>query len=258
MFTRPLTVGLALSSLIGVSYGQQYVIDFDRDDDDNLLSAGAVNVEATQPYADVFDTGVGLILSTDAPATKPLNLYDTEGVGGQDDDLERNSQGTGEWEGGSLTTEALDNGLIINTDTNISVPNDAGSGGDMILTFGRPLVAFGFDFVDLDSSANATLVFRDTGSATTASIPFANFEDGSGDPLFERTNVQFGNRNGNRILGIQAADLGMTQFDEVTFSMTSSGTIGTLYFETVPEPGTTGMALTGLLACAVRRTRRHS
>ena len=134
-----------------------------------------------------------------------------------------------------------------------------GGGGEMILTFGRPVVAFGFDFIDLDSSANATLQFRDSGSGATAAIPFANFEDGSGDPLFERTNVEFGNRYGNRVMGIHAADLGMAQFDEVTFAMTSSGAIGTLYVETVPEPGTTLLVLPGLaLVFVVRRPKRRS
>ncbi|MFK7935096.1 MAG: hypothetical protein AB8G22_16410, partial [Saprospiraceae bacterium] len=138
------------SSIAEMVVSTTYSINFDTDPAGNALIAGTTNFTATQPYQNLFGTGSGVTFSTDNPTTKPLNLYDTEGNTNEDPDLERNSEGTGLWEGGNLTNDILYNSLIINTDTNISVPNDNGTGGDIVLDFDLMLSSFGFTFVDLD------------------------------------------------------------------------------------------------------------
>lgn len=240
-----------LSSQLGAQY---FSIDFDTDDSGGSLISGTTDLGSVDPYANLFAAGVGVLLSTDNPSVHPLNLYDSETPGGFDDDLERDSQNTGEWAGGSSISGVYDNLLIINEFTDITIVDDEGTGGELRLDFGIALTSFGFDFVDMDAASGATLILTDTGSGNSASIPFADFEDGSGS-VHETTNVLFGNRHANEIRDILASEVGLTQFDRVVFDLTSSGGIGAAYFETVPEPGSL-MLLGGLVAGLVRRVRR--
>ncbi|MEP5672108.1 MAG: PEP-CTERM sorting domain-containing protein [Luteolibacter sp.] len=215
-----------------------------------------MDLATNEPYRNLFAPGVGVRLSTDNPGSNPLNLYDTEGTGGADDDLERNSTGSGLWAGGSHLGLVVNNVLIINTNTDLTTPNDAAAGGTMVLDFDLSLSEFGFDFIDLDTSANGSITFSDiSGGSGSTTIGFAQFEQGYGG-VFERANVTFGDRYANRVLGITASDLGLTSFDRVSFNLTSSGGIGTIYATTVPEPSTSLVAILGLAGMALSRKRR--
>ncbi|NNE91739.1 MAG: PEP-CTERM sorting domain-containing protein [Verrucomicrobiales bacterium] len=240
-----------------------YQIDFETDQDGNPMTAGVTDLRVVNPYNELFGTASGVHLSTNSPSNRPLNLYDSEGTGGADTDLERSHGGTGDWDGGNLTATVLgqpegyilENLLIINTNTNISVPNDHGSGGTLTLNFDIALSSFGFEFVDLDSGLNATLVFTNTATSNSQSISFADFEQGSGS-IHETPNVLFGDRHANRVLGIEASELGLAQFDKVDFVMTSSGGIGTVEFQTVPEPSSAILLLfAGFYLLSARRPR---
>lgn len=214
-------------------FGDTFVVDFDTDDAGGTLVAGTTDLGSVSPYANLFGPGSGLALSTGNPVTNPLNLYNTEGTSGLDSDLERTDgalQTT--WAGGTEVSTVFDNALIIQeSGFSISTPNDDGGGGQMILDFDLPLVSFGFDFVDLDSSANATLTLTDTDGPTSTIIPFALFEDGAGPP-YAIAGAAFGDRHANRVLSILASDAGLVKFHRVTFTMTSSGAIGTIYGNT--------------------------
>lgn len=252
-----------LAALMASSVHAQttFLIDFDNDDQGNALMAGAVNLATNEPYRNLFSTGVGVRLSTGKPSTEPLNLYDTEGTGGKDNDLERNSEpiaNPGAYAGGSHPTFNYGNVLIINTDNNLATPNDEANGGFIALNFDVSLVNFGFDFIDLDSANNGSITFLDVSSGNQRTVAFADFEDVVGAP-FRRTDVTFGDRHANRVLNISAADLGLTSFDEVKFNLLSSGGIGTIYgttaFTQVPEPSMPAILAGSIAILGILRRR---
>jgi len=147
--------------------------------------------------------------------------------------------------GGTETNTIFNNLLIVNRDTVITNPNDNGSGGQFILRFDVALTEFSFDFVDMDAGDRADIIFTDRQTLNSHTIPFTEFEAGSGSQ-HEVPGALFGNRHANSINGITAAELpGLSEFDEVTFDMRSSGGIGTVTFTLVPEP-----SLLSLLALA--------
>ena len=209
-----------------------YTMNFERGANGDTLIAGVDTISIEQPYLDLFGTGVGVTLSTTNPVNKPLNLYNSELTGGGDSDLERNSEGTGLWEGGNLTNEVLHNLLIINRDAVISDPNDNGTGGQTILTSDTLITCFGFDFVDLDVNKvmGSVIIFENSITSESAQISFSDLEDGSGT-VFEQVGVKFGDRHGNRIQNITAEKLGITAFDKINFSTVGSGGIGTVFLE---------------------------
>ena len=212
-----------------------YTMDFDTDDAGGTLTAGVTNVFVAQPYDNIFGGGQGIILSTDDQTNHPLNLYDSEGDSPNDPDLERNETGTGLWEGGNLTDHVLDNLLIINEDNVISDPDDEASGGQIILTSDIELRSISFDFVDLDAGGATTgsfIKFENTITGDTARVDFPDFEDGSGT-VFETTDVQFGDRHGNRIIEISNSKLGIESFDKITFDLNGSGGIGDICIKTL-------------------------
>lgn len=216
-----------------VTNGDTFIIDFDRDDAGNTIVAGNIDFAATRPYANLFGTGSGITFSTDRPSSKPLNIYDSEGNTGEDPDLERHSEGTGLWEAGNLTDEPLYNLLIINKDMNIGTPNDNGNGGQTTLHSDRMLQSFFFSFVDLDAGrvASSTITFTNTMTNETATISFADLEGDSGS-VHATPNVDFGDRHGNQVNPILASNLGISEFDQVTFSQTGSGGIGSMIVQT--------------------------
>ena len=143
---------------------------------------------------------------------------------------------------------------MINDDANISIPDDEGNGGLIILQSDRALLSFGFDFADLDTSANSFLRVYDSVTDTEISIEFSDFED-VGNALLYRTDADFGNHHANSIAPFTAADIGLTQFDRVTFDLNSSGGIGSVYGVAVPEPSSALLLALGACLAFVRRKR---
>ena len=86
-------------------------------------------------------------------------------------------------------------------------------------------------------------------------IPFTDFESGSGS--VHDAGAAFGDRHGNRVLDITAAEVGLTKFDRMTFDLTSSGGIGTVFFSTIPEPSSAVLLLAALAPLASRRRSRR-
>ncbi|MBK1829012.1 PEP-CTERM sorting domain-containing protein [Haloferula rosea] len=231
--------------------GQNYEIDFNFDQNGAALISGS-SVPSAQPYGNLFGGGEGVRVSTDSPGVRPLNYYNTEGSTGEDPDLERNSEGTGLWEGGNLLGGNFGNVLIVNKNDTLTTPNDNGGGGKIILEFDRELVAFGFDFVDMDQASSASVIFGSGPGAVE--VEFAAFESGSGS-IHSVSGVSFGDRHANRILDIRADELGLSSFSRVEFDLASSGGIGTVYVETIPEPASFYFGVLGLAALCLRRRR---
>ncbi|MEM1324942.1 MAG: SdrD B-like domain-containing protein [Bacteroidota bacterium] len=205
-----------------------YTADFEVDDAGNPLVAGSVDIFATQPYANIYGNGQGLTFSSDDQTNNPINLYNTDGTGGNDPDLERNSEGTNQWADGNIITEMLGNVLIINQTSDISDPNDNGSGGQMIVNSDLPLGRFAFDMVDLDLPLQGDVIYENTSTGQSVTIPFEDFEQGSGS-IYEISGVRFGDRTANRVISVTADNLGLQFFDRVTFDLAAeSGAIGVI------------------------------
>ncbi|PHI21303.1 hypothetical protein CEQ90_02575 [Lewinellaceae bacterium SD302] len=208
--------------------GCSYLADFETDDMGNPLVAGAANVFVDQPYANLYGPGEGLRFSTNDQANHPLNLYNTDGTGGADPDLERNSAGTNQWDNGNIITEMLGNVLIINQTADISQPNDFAGGGDLIVNSDLPLGRFAFDLIDLEPANLGSVTFASTLTGGSVTIPFSDFEAGSGS-TFEVDGVVFGDRTANRIISVTADSLGLPSFDSIVFNLPSqSGAIGVI------------------------------
>ncbi|MEO0731255.1 MAG: SdrD B-like domain-containing protein [Bacteroidota bacterium] len=208
--------------------GCSFIIDFETDENSNPLVAGAVDIFNDQPYANVFGNGDGLTFSTNNQSTNPLNLYDTDGTGGNDADLEFNGAGTNMWTAGNIITEMIGNVLIINADTDIADPNDFAGGGEIIVDSDLPLGRFAFEMVDLDLPVQGNVTFTNTALGTSETVNFADFEQGSGSP-FAVLGVIFGDRTANRVVSATAEALGLPSFDRVVFDLPSqSGAIGVI------------------------------
>ncbi|MEM1326336.1 MAG: PKD domain-containing protein, partial [Bacteroidota bacterium] len=202
-----------------------FTMNFDTDDAGNTLVAGTDNINTDQPYDNLFGGGMGITYTTNALATNPLNLYNSNGSGGADPDLERGSS----WAAGNIDVD-LANLLIINQTTNIGTPNDNGGGGTITMTSDMPLSEIGFDFVDLQEgeldAATNFVRFTDNTTGQSATVPFMDFESGSGS-TFDRGAI-FGDRTANRVATISAADLGLQFFDQVDLVTTGTYGIGTI------------------------------
>ncbi|MEM6910504.1 MAG: PEP-CTERM sorting domain-containing protein [Verrucomicrobiota bacterium] len=229
-FSTTAVVALPLSA-----HSEVFAIGFDFDEDGAPLQAGVVDLAANQPYQNIFGPGLGLTVSTDNPSSRPLNLYNSEGTGGSDDDLERLHGGGTSWAEGNLGSTAVGNLLIVNEDTDLDDPDDDAAGGTIRFEFDLAIQQFAFDFIDMDKATDAEVIFTDNVSGSFVTIGFEEFEDGFGG-IWETSGVSFGDRAGNRIEGISAEKLGLDSFDEIEFVLSSSGGIGSLFVTPVPEP----------------------
>ncbi len=169
------------------------------------------------------------------------------------------------WNGGNLPSNTdLGNALIIQENgagcgTGVcSNPDDEGSrpAGVIELVFSAPVLAFGFDLIDVESrtAEDGAVVFHDGLASFT--IAWADFEAGG---AFDR-GLAYGNNSANRIAPVSAADVGLTGFDRIEIRMGGSGAIDNLYYDTptppAPEPAFLSWLALGLLGAAAARARR--
>ncbi len=185
--------------------------------------------------------------------SRPLTLYDTEGVGGEDPDLERNNTASspfppapatpipGYWSQGNLGSTSVGNGLIIHTNPNdantnpISAPNDWAPPqeqiGDITIMSDLFLANFAFDFIDFENCDEGDVVVENSLTGQSATISFCAFEANSGLPS-ANPGVEFGDRAGNRITDV--AENGAVidfLFDKITYQLGGSGSVGAICFD---------------------------
>jgi len=226
----------------------------------------------TQPYGNIYTTlGVGTGGITFSDPTTFLTLYDSDGEGGFDEDLEANfdsTDGTGGFSGGNGNSQGgFGNVLIHQTNSgggqnnNVDLPNDEGGGGVLTISSSIPLVEFGFSYIDLDNGvvAASTITFTDTVNNESVEISFADLEDVSSS-IFSNTGVDFGNDNANTIAPITLAQLqtentALTQFNEITIDTAGSGGLAEFTVELVPEPSSSMLVALGALSFVLRRRR---
>ena len=227
------------------------------------------NIGTAQPYENVYtnrNVGIGGITFTST--TNLLTLYNSDGVGGLDDDLEAGPNGFAGGNGNEFG--GYGNLLILQTndDTgagNVDNPNDDRDGGTLIINSDLPLVEFAFSYIDLDAgnpTNGSTIIFRDTSdlmNIQSTTITFTSLETGG---------VLFGDNHANDIGlfvdgeiqgGITAASLGLTQFNQIEFVTAGSGGLAEFSVETlvvpVPEPSSSLLIALGALSFTLRRRR---
>lgn len=227
-----------------VSQGETYAMDFDTDDDGNTLDAGTgigTRSGFIQPYANLFGGGEGVTFVSGNEFNKPLSMYDSEIINGDDPDLQRNEELDGNWATGNLTDEILGNLLIINQTSNPAIPDDNAQGGQLIITSDVPLQSFAFDIVDLENVQNDdVLIFENTATGASATVRLSEFLSGSGSP-FSVAGVTYGERSANRITGITATKLGIPSFDKIILDTDDSFGIGAICVEKATQERSIGI-----------------
>ena len=239
----------------------------------NAQAAGT-NISTQQPYTDIFGPGSGIMFSHNT--SRPLTLYDTEGVGGEDPDLERNNTASspfppapatpipGYWSQGNLGSTSVGNGLIIHANPNdantnpISMPNDwappQGQIGDITIMSDLFLANFAFDFIDFENCDEGDVVVENSLTGQSATISFCDFEGDSGKPSSD-PGVKFGDRAGNRITDVakSGAVIGFL-FDKITYQLGGSGSVGAICLDKTDQ--TVPVTLGWFLAEANGESRR--
>jgi len=184
-------------------------------------------------------------------------IFDSDFAGGTTDPDLLNP-----WSGGNLGGTSDSGNLLIIQENSTGCgddicndPDDEGSrpAGTLDIVFNTPVVTFGFDLFDVESTSleNGSITFFDGASSFT--IDWSDFEAGSGS-VFEVAGVVYADNFGNRIPEIAAASVGLTQFDRVLISMGGSGALDNFVF--TPEPAVSWLLLGGFGAYLVGRRRR--
>lgn len=199
--------------------------------------------------------GVSIVANNFTRSFDHAVVFDSEASGTADPDLEATWQGTPRWSGGNLVGQELGLMLILQeNDTGCGdgicdSPDDEGRrpAGTLSFLFDVPVSSFGFDLVDVDSTAteNGSITFRDgVGGSTT--LDFATILAG----------FEIGNNTANRIDPVFAEKLGLASIREVEFTMGGSGAIDNVDYLPVPEPTTA--LFVGLGLALLGRARRRS
>ncbi len=199
--------------------------------------------------------------------------FDTNETGTADTDLQKVFGGRTSWSGGNMSPAelaALDLGTVLiiaendfdsddDGDNLIDSPDDEGSrpAGSITFTFDDPILAVGFDLIDIEGvleadapnfEPGAFAVFR-MDSSLVGTVDFAEFLPfGTHD-----MNAQFGNNTVNRIAPIS---FGGMQFNSVTIRLGGSGAVDNLVFR-VPAPGVAALVGLGLGLLGVLRRRNR-
>ena len=248
----------SLASLLSLALawtaaGTAQALDFD-----DLVHGEIANgfVDGVTITADNFDEAFDLAVG-----------FDTRESGTRDADLEA-ALFSPYWAGGNIADEALDLILVIQEndlgcgDGVCDAPDDEGSrngglgAGTLGFAFDVPLVAFGFDVVDVESAMaeNGRIdFFADADDVPDATVTFLDLvtpASGFYDPT-----IAYGDRTANRIDPITAESLGIPAFDRVVVTMGGSGGIDNLATTSLPEPATGLLVGLGLAIAGARR--RH-
>ena len=276
------------ASSVSLVSAASVLIDFNTDDAGAILLAGTgpgsntgisigttgdgtptgvtTNPTKTQPYRNIYSSlGVGIGGITFTDTTNVLTLYNSDGDGGNDEDLEANGGFSG---GNGDSTGGYGNLLIHQTNNagqagvnDVDDPNDDGDGGSLVINSDIPLVEFEFSYIDLDNGgvAASEITFTDTFSGEFVTISFAALEGASGS-IFSTTGVDFDNDHANDVEAITLAELqtensALTQFDEITILTDGSGGLGEFTVVTVPEPSSSLLIALGALSFTLRRRR---
>lgn len=133
------------------------VLGFDVDGSGNSLAAGTI--------LDNEWSNIGITITTNAPATNPIMVFDTANPTGQDEDLGTPNSAyggpgisDGSGDGGASNMVALGNAAIISEDNDPSDPDDNKFGGDIIFTFDQTVLINWVDILDIDSQESQGFV----------------------------------------------------------------------------------------------------
>jgi hypothetical protein len=184
-------------------------------------------------------------------------IFDTTRTGTADPDLED------AWNGGNLASATVLGNILIIQENNTGCgddvcnsPDDEGNrpGGSFDIRLSSAISGFGFDLIDVESETveGGAITFYDGANSVTRTWVQLMAADPS---------IVWGDNYANRIGVMQAASLGLTQFDRIVIALGGSGGIDNLVldddFPPVPEPA--GAALVGALLAglAARRGARR-
>jgi len=201
------------------------------------------------PIAEQYaDLGVHFsALNNNAAHPQFATLYNTDGTGGRDSDLEFTTWKEG-WNDGNAADVRFGKALIIAE--NYNLPDDEAAGGEIYLEFDYDISSFGFSLIDIDDDETAgSITFSGDGVAdvTYSFASLATSDNG----------IVYGNRTANIIDDI---DLEGMQVNKVTFTAKHSLAIGGIsYAQNVPEPGIMallGMSILGFFFSAKARRKK--
>ncbi len=207
--------------------------DFETDAQGSAVSAGVI-------AAADLDQFEGYTLSTNAPSTNPLALFETSPISGPDPDLETDA---------GTTDQGLV--LIINTTTG-PVLNDFAGGGEIVFAFDAPTLLGSISLLD-DITGEFILDFSD---GTQQVIDFG--QDGENSQL--TYNFATGLTEGAELVtGTPIFDVTgpiTKSVSALTVSLDGSGAVSGLEFTAIPEPSSVVLAGLGLAAVGLVVRRR--
>jgi hypothetical protein len=239
-FISILLVIILFISGLWVSNVRAQLIDFN-----SLAHGEIVNTQFAGVTISAINVGGGPDLAVAFDSTQP---------GTADPDLEKGSG----WSGGNLPNNTdLGKFLIIQENTIginpggtiVGSPDDEGDrpAGSIFFDFHVPITSFGFDLIDVEGpdeygkDSGFFMAFY-SGDSTMTIQGFGNF--------IARDGADYGNNTINRIAPFTAAELGLSQFDEVEINFGGSAAIDNIRSTPVPEPATMLLLGSGLIAIA--------
>jgi hypothetical protein len=232
-----------------------------------LTFSGFANGEIVD--VDFVPQGISTIATTNLGAGPNFGITADSGMMfNMDPDLE--GPPIKNWSAGNLPSNtALGNILIIQTNSTgcaagqapgsaldiCDDPNDEGArpAGNFDITFTLPVDVFGFDLVDVENLIDEPGSIDFYEGLTSASLSWAQLQTRDGT-------IVWGDNSANRINSLTPAEVtlltgtAMTTFDRIVINMGGSGAIDNLV---IPEPGTAGLLVLGMLGLAAMGRSRH-
>ena len=228
-----------------------------------------IDFGAGQIIDDEYDSNTYGYMLVSAVANEQVKdfavIFDSDNPTGNDPDLA--TPGTL----GNAAADSLHNLLIIQTNTgglaavgnHINIdPNDHADGGTITFTWAVPVFDFFFTFVDMEDeeiSESSIQFFTSAADVVPfAELPFALFDGVSGIDYGENSVNLFSLADVNLALASETGGVGPFYSRKITFNLSSSGAIGSIGYNAVPEPGAVVLFGTGLLALAAVARRRSA